>query len=255
MAEITLADYTGHLLLEVIKARQMADDYSRRVALSYAEDPVLRHFPAPRFKLPKVELTIPVLVSSVRVSQLARFNMRAEAFVALVQGRCKDVVTAVQAAGGNHPLGAKRAAPRGHSPRGAARSAAVDGLIRDFYEQLRGNPDPAQPGNIVRPLWSSIFEGTLLENRLGDIYKRTNPRNELLTKTTAELLESVNANTVIERTTIDSLLVNPETNAVKNGTNDASVFTIRAELVEEGVHVRSVKDESTGEAKSVVEFE
>lgn len=255
MADITLADYTGHLLLEVIKARQMADDYSRRVALSYAEDPVLRHFPAPRFKLPKVELTIPVLVSGTRLSQLARFNMSAEAFMAHIQGRCRDVVSTVQANAGLPPLGAGRAAPRGRAPRGATRAAALDGLVKDFYRQLRENPDPMQPGNIVRSMWASIFEQTLIENRLLDVYKRTNPRNELLTKTTAELLDSVNANTVIERTTIDSLLVNPETNAVKNGSSDASVFTIKAELLEEGVHVRSVKDEATGETKPVVEFE
>ena len=61
MSEITLSDYTGYIFRELIKARQMSDEYARQVALTYAQDPVLQHFTAPRFKIPKMELTIPVL--------------------------------------------------------------------------------------------------------------------------------------------------------------------------------------------------
>ena len=62
-------------------------------------------------------------------------------------------------------------------------------------------------------------------------------------------------NTVIERTTIENVLINPETNVVKNGSSDTSVFTIKAEMLEEGFFIRSIKDEGTGEVRPVVEFE
>ena len=58
MPEVTLADYTGYILLELTKAREMADAYSREVAERYRNDPVLQHFSTPRFKIPKMELTI-----------------------------------------------------------------------------------------------------------------------------------------------------------------------------------------------------
>ena len=49
MAEITLADYAGYIFIEIVKAREMADRYSRALADVYAQDPVLKHFSVPRF--------------------------------------------------------------------------------------------------------------------------------------------------------------------------------------------------------------
>lgn len=68
MAEITLSEYLGYLFAEISKARDMADRYSKEIALLYAKDDVLRHFSVPRFKIPKMDLTIPVMVSAVRMS-------------------------------------------------------------------------------------------------------------------------------------------------------------------------------------------
>ena len=41
-------------------------------------------------------------------------------------------------------------------------------------------------------------------------------------------------------------MINAQTNVVKDGSSDTSVFTIKAELIEEGVIIKSVKDETTG---------
>jgi hypothetical protein len=66
---------------------------------------------------------------------------------------------------------------------------------------------------------------------------------------------TVTAHTVVDSTTIQSLLINPETNVVKHGSSDTSVFTIKAEMLEEGFFIRSVRDESTGQVSQIVEFE
>jgi hypothetical protein len=254
MTEITLADYTGFLLQEIVKARQMADEYSRQVALSYAQDPMLQHFPTPRFKLPKVELTIPVLVSGTRFSNLARFQMKEEAFAAHLQERVEDILRVVGAPGGDKPPPrAPSTARRG--TRAVRPSAAIDALAREFHARLMDNPDPTRPQSIVTNYWSRIFEQTLRETGLTEVHRRTDPANELLARSTNELLGTVQANTSISRSRIDSLLVDPETHSVKSGSTDMTVFTIKAELLEEGVQIRSARDESTGEARPVVEFE
>jgi hypothetical protein len=65
----------------------------------------------------------------------------------------------------------------------------------------------------------------------------------------------VTTNTVVDSTSIQSLLINPETNVVKSGSSDSSVFTIKAEMLEEGFFIRQIKDETTGQTRPVVEFE
>ena len=42
---------------------------------------------------------------------------------------------------------------------------------------------------------------------------------------------------------------------MKNGSDENSVFVIRAEMIEEGFFVKTVKDAQTGEEKKIVEFE
>src|SRR5437868_1648504 len=60
-----LGDYIGHLLSEITIARMHADLESVRVAELYASHPLLRNMPVPHFRLPDVDLDIPVVVSKV----------------------------------------------------------------------------------------------------------------------------------------------------------------------------------------------
>ena len=255
MAEVTLADYAGYIFLEIIKAREMADHYSRQVAETYAKDPVLQFFSVPRFKVPKMELTIPVLISGARFNQLIRFNMRRRKFIAYVLGRVQYVVGSVRMKNSEAFL------PRGtveavfDSKIKAANTPSIAQLASDFWQYLHDNPDPSQPGNIVQQMWVRIFEQALIEQNLVEAYKKNNPNNELLKQTLDEVLKTVTTNTVVDSTTIQSLLVNPETNIVKTGSSDTSVFTIKAEMMEEGFFIREVKDEKTGQTRPVVEFE
>jgi hypothetical protein len=264
MAEITLADYTGYIFLEIIKAREMADRHSRQLAEVYAQDAVLRHFSVPRFKVPKMELTIPLLISGARFNQLISFNLPQDKFVAYVMGRVKEVVSVVMSKGDDpfikrvvrSPVVAKTgAAPAADEAPPRAEALSIEGLCVEFWLRLKENPDPSQPGEIVRRMWALIFEQALTERELMALYKKSNPNNELYRSSLEDVLKAVTTATVVDRTTIQSLLVNPETNVVKNGSSDTSVFTLKAEMLEEGFFIRTVRDEATGQTRTVVEFE
>jgi hypothetical protein len=264
MAEITLADYTGYIFLEIIKAREMADRHSSQLAEVYAQDPVLRHFPVPRFKVPKLELTIPLLISGARFNQLISFNLPQDKFVAYVMGRVKEVISVVQSKGDDPfvkriapaPVVVKTvAAPPAGDTAPRADVPSIEALCVEFWQRLKENPDPSQPGEIVRRMWTLIFERALIDRDLMELYKKSNPNNELYRASLEDVLKAVTTATVVDSTTIQSLLVNPETNVVKNGSSDTSVFTLKAEMLEEGFFIRTVRDESTGQTRPVVEFE
>lgn len=282
MAEITLADYTGYIFLEIIKAREMADRHSRQLAEVYAQDPVLRHFSVPRFRVPKMELTIPVLISGARFNQVIDFKMPREKFVAYVLGRLKEVVSVVRSRGDDPfikrpgvPAGPAGPAVIANVGKGRARNSAaaaaaaakapaaaearalvpIEAGAVQFWQQLKDNPDPSQPSEIVRRFWAQLFEQVLLEQNLMDLYRKYNPGNELFRQSLDDVLKLVLSQTAVDSTTIQSLLINPETNVVKNGSSDTSVFTLKAELLEEGFFIRSVRDEATGQTRPVVEFE
>jgi|SRR6185295_9454059 len=246
MTEITLADYTGYIFLEIIKARKLADAYSRQLAQDYAGDPVLKFFSVPRFKIPKMELTIPVLISGARFNQVVTFKMPLDKFFAYVIGRVLEVVSTVRARG-REVLG------RPDPP--CVTGPSIDKLAEEFWTRLENNPDPTQPGTIVREMWTRIFEQALTEQNLIEIYKRIDPKGELFTQSLDDVLKKVTTGTVIDSTAIESLLINPETNVVKNGSSDASVFTIKADMMEEGFFIRSIRDEDTGQVSPIVEFE
>ena len=80
-------------------------------------------------------------------------------------------------------------------------------------------------------MWVRIFEQALIDQNLVEAYKKSNPNNELLKQNLDEVLKTVTTNTVVDSTTIQSLLVNPDTNIVKTGSSDTSVFTIKAEMM------------------------
>ncbi len=60
-----LGDYLGHLLSEITIARMHADIEAVRVAEFYAADPLLHNMPVPRFRLPNVEVDVPVVTKQI----------------------------------------------------------------------------------------------------------------------------------------------------------------------------------------------
>jgi hypothetical protein len=249
VAEVTLGDYAGYVFLEMLKAREMADAYSREVAVRYAGDAVLQHFAVPRFKVPKMELTIPVLISGARFRQTVRFVFPREDFLTAMDQRAAAARSRLERGRGELP----RLGERG--TRVLDGSAKVRRLAEEFHDRLRDNPDPLRPEPIVTVMWGQIFRTVLSEARLVTFYSENDPRHDLLRETTAEVLELVRVRTVVERTELESLLVNPVTHVVEQGSTDSSVFTVAAELLEEGFYLRTIRDEQTGETTEIVEFE
>ena len=63
-----LGDYLGHLISEVTMARMQADVEAVRIAELYASHPLLRTMPVPRFRLPEVQVDIPVVINELEPS-------------------------------------------------------------------------------------------------------------------------------------------------------------------------------------------
>ena len=60
-----LGDYIGHLMSEMTIARMQADLEAVRVAELYASHPLLRFMPVPHFRLPEMDLDVPVVIKEV----------------------------------------------------------------------------------------------------------------------------------------------------------------------------------------------
>jgi hypothetical protein len=251
MADITLSDYTGYIFNEMIKARQMADAYARQVAEEYAKDPVMKHFSVPRFKVPNMDLTVPVLVSGARFRQLGEFRMEFAKFSAVVNKLIQPTLDKLRGGGGPRPR------PLPPPPRGAKplKGPKTDNAIEVLYKALKANDEPLNPGPVLEKGWGEAFFTAMAENDVLDKYFDAFPGNDPFLSGLKEMTRIVHANTVIHRTSIESLLVSPETNVVKNGSSDTSVFTIKASIVEEGFYIRTVKDGETGAERQIVDFE
>ncbi|MBF0107967.1 MAG: hypothetical protein HQL76_02155 [Magnetococcales bacterium] len=60
-----LGDYIGQLLSEITIARMQADLEAVRVAELYASHPYLRHMPVPHFRMPNIEMDLPVVIKAM----------------------------------------------------------------------------------------------------------------------------------------------------------------------------------------------
>lgn len=65
-----LGDYLGQILSEITIARMHADIEAVRVAELYAGHPLLRNMPVPHFRLPNVEVDVPVIIKQMEEPQV-----------------------------------------------------------------------------------------------------------------------------------------------------------------------------------------
>jgi len=236
VGEVTLGDYAGYLLLEMMKAREAADLYSRSVAERYSQDSIMRFFSVPRFRMPKAELTVPVLVSDARFKQQARFDFPVDSFVVDLSAYVNEVVVFL-------------------NPETMERSRLIDELARMFHDELSANPNPAHPEPIVANLWPQILNRCLNELCLLEQVERVEGARELISRIMRDVIKLVRSRTVIDSTVIESLLVDPRTNAVKLAFERGGIFTVKLDVLEDGFFLRSLRDEETGETTTIVELE
>ncbi len=251
MAEVLLSDYLAYVFSQISKARDMADRQSKEIASVYAKDEVLRHFSVPRFKLAKMDLTMPIMVSDVGVSSLMRLQLTRDDFRTFIVGKLIDVIGLVL------PIRLRTATKAGAraGATGSIRTDGIEPVIDTFYDQLNAMSDLSRPENVINSNWSGIVEKTFSINKIPFELTKLKPVAELLARALSTLSEALKAKMNIEKATIERLLINPVTNAVKDGSSEQSVFTIKAELIEEGLLIKRVRDETTGAESSVVEFE
>lgn len=289
MSNITLADYVGFIFSEITRARDHADKVSKDLAIAYSKDEVLKHFSVPRFKIPEMELTIPVLISSAKFSTTMSFNMQEEEFKKYVAGKVNSAIQTLliksskvetDYTGINNEVFTKpvyyetalaQPAPQNMTrlqgknkkvarlPDGSPQTTAINVLdhpaLPRFYQQLVTNQDPAKPDNIALLALAEIFNAKINEYGLQNAYKAYYPNNELFLTMLNEVILKIKENTLVSASRMENLLVNPETNLVKNGSSDTTVFTIKAKIMEEGLFVKTVKNEETGKEELLVEFE
>lgn len=289
MSNITLADYVGFIFSEITRARDHADKVAKDLAIAYSKDQVLKHFSVPRFKIPEMELTIPVLISSAKFSTTMLFNMTEDDFKKYVANKVNTAIQTVfiksskvdtDYSGINNDvftrpvfyetslsaqpapqqtLSLKKGKKVARLPDGSPQPPAVNVIdhpaLTKFYQQLITNQDPSKPDNIALLSLAELFNAKIQEYGLQQTYKSQNPNNELFQNMLNEVILKIKENTLVSQSKMENLLVNPETNLVKTGSSDATVFTIKAKIQEEGVFIKTVKNDETGKEEYLVEFE
>lgn len=276
MSNITLADYVGFIFSEITRARDHADRVAKNMAIAYSKDDVLKHFSVPRFKIPEMELTIPVLISSAKFSNAMAFTMPAEDFKKYINNRVNSAIQTLLIAKSKlsqNPGNVKDdifdipifrqptnyetsfAIRSKKSRKAIATNVPAEEPVDKFYRLLKENSEPSRPENIAQVCLAEMFNARLEQYALVAFYKEQYPGNEMFTQMVAEVVARIKEYTMVTQSKMENLLVNPETNIVKNGSSDATVFTIKAKIQEEGVFVRTVRNEETGQDQQIVEFE
>jgi hypothetical protein len=242
MADVVLAEFLAHCFAEAVRAREGADLYSRQLAEKYAEDPILKDFSVPRFRIPELEMSIPFVVTDAHLTRLVRLDVDPDAFVKELSRRADEVVrirlTTVPRVGGE-------------PPRPGRPSPETSEAIKALYAELAETPSRAE--ETTRIWWPEILRLAL---RGADLEVDENDRElrRLLEASTADTLTFVRARAVAGRTAVESLVVDPRTERVKDQTDATSVFTVTAHLVEEGFYLRTIRDEA-GNERRIVDFE
>jgi hypothetical protein len=138
---------------------------------------------------------------------------------------------------------------------GPGRTASLNETLAAFHQALLDHDDLAHPESLIELNWRNLLARALDASGQLASYKAQNPKDELGLQALTAVTTAIKAAIVVKETTITNLLVSPETNNVKNGSNESSVFTIKAEVLEEGFFIKSIRDDDTGEERQVVEYE
>ncbi len=225
-----------------------------------------------------MELTIPVLISSAKFSNAMAFTMPADDFTKYINNRVNSAIQSLiiqKSKLGQSPENVKDDVfdiPIFRQPtnyetsftantrlkknsKAIAASVPAEEPIVKFYRLLKENSEPTKPENIAQVCLAEIFNARLVQYGLSAFYKEQYPGNEMFTQMVAEVVTRIREYTMVTQSKMENLLVNPETNIVKNGSSDATVFTIKAKIQEEGVFVKTVRNEETGQDQQIVEFE
>jgi len=243
---ITLGEYMSFIYGEMTRARQQADATSIEIAKSYAKDELLRHFSVPRFRIPEMELTIPVLVADANYDNAYAFKVELDEFVNRFQSEFNRAFAPVFS---GKEIKADEKAKQVLIDLYEGVAEDVLGKSATDYDTLRRNVSARIAQNLP-----TAIDLTLVGSQNWEGYLRKFPGKEHYADTVKGFTALVLFNIKVGKSTLTGLLINPETAAVKDGSNAASLFQIKAKITEEGIFVNSVKDAS-GRESYTVDFE
>jgi hypothetical protein len=260
---ITLSEYLGFIFIEITNARVMADKESARIAEMYSQNPLFEKFSVPRFKIPEMELSIPVVISGAKYTSTIEFTENKEGFIQQIKNELSISVKKLMIKRKlqfslkefKDPIIFK---PQSESQKGRikAQDNTEDADFVEFYQALKTNPSPDRHDEIVTIHYSNLFSKLLEEKKMFKDYNELYPKNELMQESLQNVNKYVESKTIVQRNKIDNLLVNPETNVIREEASDLSVFNIKAKITEEGIFVKTVRDKTSNKVISAeVDFD
>lgn len=233
---ITIGEYIGFLFKEITRARQYADAESVRIARLYAQDEVLQHFSVPRFKIPQMELSIPILVTDAKYQNIYRLKAVLESFEKTylkelsILTKKKEMVIEFSR---EMKAELQRVFKFIDNEVATADLMSYEELLRSIKQEIEKGTE-----TILKP-----FQTARLRLDQADIL-------ELNTN----VFKYISHNLTIEKTTLSSVLINPETEMLKAGANQDILFRINAKIVEDGVFITKVQN-ANGKDITNVNFE
>ena len=236
---VTISDYLAYILKELATARQMCDAETIRLAEIYSNDDYLRHFPAPRFKLSELELTIPIVVSDLDLEDKIDLSLSESTFFMMAKSELDNYMS---------------------RNKNLVRAESVDLLgvfsqITDWYTKLKKCATRQEFEKCFHENYIEILNTVQGELAPADITASTSLQISTEQDMTAsKLWDQVKKKISISGHNLKNVLVEPDSNAVNRLGNDKSILFIKAKVVEEGVMISSVKD-SAGNEKPIITIE
>jgi hypothetical protein len=247
---IPLGDYVGYCFTEAVKAREIADEYARRVAQEKSSQPGLSDFSTPRFRIGRLELALPMVVEDVDFQQTARFAADRDEFVEVVLARAEQARALAE-----QQLRPPLEAPADYPPPSIEVVSRPGRAATALHDQLAANPDPMNPDDIVRIGWAQVFDLACAESPLLVEHRDSDVIGKQREQSTRGVVELVRARTVLDRVQVEQLLISPLTEVVRTVGDPSCVLSVKAELVEEGFFLRQVQDSESGTTHTIVDFE
>lgn len=230
---------------EMTRARQHADATSIEIAKGYAKDELLRHFSVPRFRIPEMELTIPVLVADANYDNEYVFKISQEEFNTQYRS---ELVRSFASLYSERELKIDEKALQ--------RLEKLYKEISDVLKQSLTSYDALRREVLARVVQGvpDITDAVLSGSQKLDEYVRKFPAKEQYGSIVKGFGAFVTFNIKVAKSSLTGLLINPETAAVRDGGNASALFQIKAKITEEGIFINSVKD-ANGRESFTVDFE
>lgn len=252
---ITVSQYLSFIFTEITRARVLADTESLRIADEYAKSPLMKYFSVPRFKIPEMELSIPMVIAGAQYNNIYLFTWPESDYQKLMQDYVRR-------------FGSQFVK---QIPVESPEMKEVQAILRKSYADLSTLPNVQDLNQLINEKRIDVAEYIdMLVKALMNLYaniERIKDRQVIFTRITRiqtqeELVAewkrvaqaTLGENIRLQESVLRNLLISPETNIVKTEGTDISILQIRAKITEEGIFVNSVKNESGDETK-VVDFE